>query len=361
MKTNALEMVIVRWTLPLLISLLFVPLLNALNFYETDYLTYTALRYNPYVNYRLSHGDKPEWVTTSLMFYNYSGVLYRINAYNDTEITFKLKDKGEYIISHVTVLLSNVTVMTFLPKGVSPPIFWNESELISKKTEKSHDTSFKDWMWYVFKLRRVKISGEYLIRKSDLTVIKDKLSYGHTMLFDDPGNPLKEGETFTMYPFSTTIDKITINNEDPLKWRNITYYPPIKTVVTNHYSFNLTQPFGKGFPVEIVQLATLIYTFDASDGKLIATPNGGPDLWAIGILDAQFMDEYAEYRVEVEHDNSYATGLVLKSFRINERTTEEVIFNKPKTEVAYLFYGSLILVGLVIVSKSRRGTSHDKD
>ncbi len=322
---------------------------SAFELHGSASLVYVASRYDSYINYRLSHGDKPAWVTTSLMFYNYSGVLYIIKAYNDTEVIFKLKDEGEYINSHVTVLLNNVTVMTFLPKDVSPPIFWNESELISRKTEKSHDPNFKDWEWHVFKLKRVKISGSYLIRKSDLAVIKDGVSYGHTMLFDDPGNPLKEGETFTMYPFSVTTDKITINNKKSLRWKNVTYYPPTKTVVTKHYSFNLTQPFGRGFPVEIVQLATLIYTFDASDGKLIATPNSGPDLWAIGVLDAHFTDEYAEYRVEVEHDNSYATGLVLKSFRINERTTEEVIFNKPKTEVAYIFYGSLILVGLVIV------------
>ncbi|ANF23444.1 hypothetical protein [Thermococcus piezophilus] len=58
-------------------------------------------------------------------------------------------------------------------------------------------------------------------------------------------------------------------------------------------------------------MATMIYTFDASDGKLIFTPNGGPDLWAVGILEASFTDEYALYQVEVRHNDSYATGIVL--------------------------------------------------
>ncbi|WP_297458774.1 hypothetical protein [Thermococcus sp.] len=317
-------------------------------------LVYVSSRYNPYIQYRLSRGDKPEWVTTSLMIYNYSGVAYVIQAHNDTEVIFKLKDQGRYIHSHVTVLLSNVTIMTILPRGVSPRIFWNESELISERTEKSHEFNFKNWTWYIFELRTVKIGGAYTIRKKDLQVIRDGIAYGHTMLFDDPGNPLKEGEVFTVYPFFTTINKITINNRDPLKWKNIIYYPPTKTVVTDYYSFNITQPFGRGFPIEIVPMATLSYTFDASDGKLITTLNSGPDLWAIGILNADFIDEYSCYRVEVKHDYLYAFGLFLKSFRINEGEVEKVIFRKPKTKVAYIFYGSLLLLGLVVVGRLKR-------
>ena len=335
---------------------------SAFELHGSASLVYVASRYDPYIHYRVSHGDKPDWITTSLMIYNYSGVLYVIKTYNNTVIRFNLSDENNgYILSHVQIELSNVTVMTVLPKGIHPPSFWNKSEILSTKTEKSHDPDFRDWEWHLFKLKRVKIGGSYLIRKSDLAVIKEGVAYGHTMLFDDPGNPLKEGDTFARYPFTVSIARVTVNNKKSLRWKNVTYYPPTKTVVTEHYSFNLTQPFGRGFPVEIVQLATLIYTFDASDGKLIATPNSGPDLWAIGILDAHFTDEYAEYRVEVEHDNSYATGLVLKSFKINERKTKEISFNKPKTEVAYLFYGSFILLGLMIVSKFRRVTSHDKD
>ncbi|AFL96119.1 hypothetical protein CL1_1924 [Thermococcus cleftensis] len=316
-------------------------------------LTYTSERYDPYVHYRLSQGDKPEWITTSLIIYNYSGVLYVIKAHNDTVMRFELAQKGDYISSHVTVLLNNVTVMTFLPRGTAPPVFWNESEVLSEKVEKSHNPDFKDWNWYVFKLGEVTIRGAYLIRKSDLQVVKDGKVYGHTMLFDDPGNPLEKGDSFSEYPFATSIDRVTIDNDKPRRWKNVTYYPPLKTVVTGQYSFNLTQPFGRGYPLMDVQMATLIYTFDASDGKLVFTPNGGPDLWAVGILDASFADEYALYQVEVKHDDSYAVGLVLKAFRLKEGKHETVAFEKRGTETSYVFYASLVVLVLTVVLTRR--------
>ncbi|ANF23445.1 hypothetical protein A7C91_09965 [Thermococcus piezophilus] len=129
-----------------------------------------------------------------IMIYNYSGVLYTIKTYNDVMIKFELEENGSYVRSRVAITLNNVTVMTFLPRGVSLPVFWNESDLLSKKIEESHDPDFKDWSWYVFKLRKVKISGSYFIRESDLQVIKNGKVYGHTMLFDDPvKTPQKRG------------------------------------------------------------------------------------------------------------------------------------------------------------------------
>ncbi|WP_456420560.1 hypothetical protein [Thermococcus sp.] len=322
-------------------------------------LTYGASRYDPYIHYRVSQGDKPDWITTSLMIYNYSGVLYVIKTYNDTVIRFNLSDENNgYILSHVQIELTNVTVMTVLPKGVHPPAFWKETEVLSAKTEKSHDPDFKDWIWHVFKLREVTITGSYLIRESDMQVVKDGKAYGHTMLFDSPLHPLEKGSAFSRYPFSTVVGRVTVDNKNPRRWKNITYYPPLKTVVTEGYSFNLTQPFGKGYPIEIVQMATLIYTFDASDGKLVFTPNGGPDLWAVGILSASFSDEYGLYQVEVKHDDSYAVGLVLKSFKMGVKKSGTVSFHKPDVKTAYVFYGSLVIllttVGLTEVKKRRR-------
>ncbi|CAD5244323.1 hypothetical protein [Thermococcus camini] len=322
------------------------------------YIEYIAQRYDPYIQYRVSHGDKPDWVTTSLMIYNYSGVLYVIKTYNDTVIRFNLSDENnEYIISHVQIELTNVTVMTVLPKGVHPPAFWKDVDVLSAKTEKSHDPDFKDWTWYIFKLREVTITGSHLIREADMQVVKDGKAYGHTMLFDSPLHPLEKGSAFSKYPFSTVIGRVTVDNKNSKKWKNITYYPPLKTVVTEGYSFNLTQPFGKGYPIEIVQMATLIYTFDASDGNLVFTPNGGPDLWAVGILSASFSDEYALYQAEVRHDDSYATGLVLKLFKTSAKRLNTISFRKPDVKTAYVFHGSLaillIIVGLTKIKKRR--------
>ncbi|WP_342764463.1 hypothetical protein [Thermococcus sp. 21S9] len=308
-------------------------------------LTYISSRYNPYIHYRVSHGDKPDWITTSLMIYNYSGVLYIIKTYNDTVIRFNFSDENNgYILSHVQIELSNVTVMTVLPKGVRPPVFWNESEVLSAKTEKSHDPDFKDWTWYVFRLRKVTITGSYLIREADMQVVKNGKAYGHTMLFDNLLHPLEKGSTFSKYPFSTVVGRVMVDNKNPKRWKNITYYPPLKTVVTDRYSFNLTQPFGKGYPIEIVQMATLIYTFDASDGKLVFTPNGGSDLWAVGVLSTSFSDEYALYQVEVKHDDFYAVGLVLKSFKTGVKKSNTVSFHRPDVKTAYVFYGALVVL-----------------
>ena len=323
------------------------------------HIEYIASRYNPYIQYSISHGSRPDWITTSLMIYNYSGVLYVIKTYNNTAIRFNISDENNgYILSQVQIELRNVTVMTVLPKGIRPPIFWNTSEVISTKTEESRDPDFKNWVWHVFKLRSVSLEGSYLIRKTDLQVVKDGKVYGHTMLFDSPLHPLGRGSSFSRYPFSTIIDKVTVDNKNLKRWRNITYYPPLKTVVTKGYSFNLTQPFGRGYPIVSVQMATLIYTFDASDGKLVFTPNGGPDLWAVGVLSASFSDEYALYQVEVKRDDSYAVGLVLKSFKTGVKKSNTLSFHRPDVTTAYIFYGALVgllaTAGISRVKKPRR-------
>jgi|GEM_PF-3812808 len=344
----------------LLVTILMVPsLASASELSNYTSLTYMTSRYNPYIHYRISHGDKPDWITTSLMIYNYSGVLYIIKTYNDTTIRFNLSNENnEYILSHVQIELSNATVMTILPNGVRPPVFWNETEVLSAKTEKSHDPDFKDWTWYVFRLRKVTITGSYLIREADMQVVKNGKAYGHTMLFDNLLHPLEKGSTFSKYPFSTVVGRVTVDNKNPKRWRNITYYPPLKTVVTKGYSFNLTQPFGRGYPIVSVQMATLIYTFDASDGKLVFTPNGGPDLWAVGVLSASFSDEYALYQVEVKRDDSYAVGLVLKSFKTGVKKSNTLSFHRPDVTTAYIFYGALVgllaTAGISRVKKPRR-------
>jgi hypothetical protein len=322
-------------------------------------MDYISSRYDPCIHYRISHGGKPDWITTSLMIYNYSGVLYVIKTYNNTAIRFNISDENNgYILSQVQIELRNVTVMTVLPKGIRPPIFWNTSEVISTKTEESRDPDFKNWVWHVFKLRSVSLGGSYLIRKTDLQVVKDGEVYGHTMLFDSPLHPLGRGGSFSRYPFSTIIDKVTVDNKNLKRWRNITYYPPLKTVVTSRYSFNLTQPFGKGYPLVNVQMAVMIYTFDASDGKLVFTPNGGPDLWAVGVLSAYFSDEYSLYQVEVKGDDSYATGLVLESFKTEVERFEVATFRNPDVKTAYAFYCSLVILGVILfVNRKRRGTN----
>ncbi|KUH34104.1 hypothetical protein APY94_03300 [Thermococcus celericrescens] len=163
-------------------------------------LTYEATYYAPYVDYRLSQGDRPEWITTSILVYNYSDVLYIIKTYGSTILKFHLKGDGRFVDVTAEIILKNVNVSAFLPPGISPPSFWDESKVISMKTVNSHYPGFEDWKWYIFHLRELTIAGKYRIRVNDSIVIKDGTVYGHTMLWDDPMSPLINGSPFQSTP-----------------------------------------------------------------------------------------------------------------------------------------------------------------
>jgi len=313
-------------------------------------LTYKAIYYTPYVDYRLSQGDKPEWITTSILVYNYSGVLYIIKTYGSTTLKFHLKGDGRFVDVTAEIILKNVNVSAFLPPGISPPSFWNESEIISMNAVKSHYPGFEDWKWHIFHLRELTITGKYRIRVNDSMVIKDGTVYGHTMLWDDPMSPLINGSPFSIHPISTKIKSVHIDNDNVFKTRNITIEPPTKLVVTTPYSYNLTQHLGKDFLIENNPYSAMIFRFDASRGILLSTFQEAPDFWALGVLSASFVDEYSLYHVEVKGDKFYLTGLVLEDFTTKAESSEEDIHYPPiKTELKWMFYVSIgILVGVLV-------------
>jgi len=314
-------------------------------------ITYKATYYPPYVDYRLSQKDKPEWITTSDLVYNYSDVFYMIRTYGSTTLKFYLKRNVRFVDVTAEMILRNVNVTTFLPSGISPPIFWNESEILSTNTVESHYSGFRDWKWYIFHLRELTIIGKYRIRVNDSMVIKEGVVYGHTMLWDDPMSPLTNGSPFSIHPISTKIKSVQIDNDNVFETRNITIEPPTKLVLTTPYSYNITQHLGKDFLLENTPYSMMIFRFDASRGILLSTSQEAPDLWALGILSASFRDEYSQYHIEVKGDEFYLTGLVLEDFTTNVESSEEedVYYPPVKTELKWMFYASIMtLVGVLV-------------
>ncbi|WP_456395848.1 hypothetical protein [Thermococcus sp.] len=314
-------------------------------------LTYEATYYAPYVDYRLSQGDRQEWITTSILIYNYSGVLYIAKTYGSTTLKFHLRGDGRFVDVTAEIILKNVNVSAFLPPDISPSSFWNESKVISMKVMKSHYPGFEDWKWYIFHLRELTIAGKYRIRVNDSMVVKDGTVYGHTMLWDDPMSPIINGSPFSIHPHRTKIKGVQIDNDNVFKVRNITIEPPTKLVITTPYSYNLTQHLRKDFLIENNPYSAMIFRFDASRGILLSTFQEAPDFWALGILSASFVDEYSLYQIEVKGDKFYLTGLVLANFTTKvESSDENIHYSHPKTELEWMFYASIaILVGALIL------------
>lgn len=116
------------------------------------------------------------------------------------------------------------------------------------------------------------------------------------------------------------------------------------------YVFNIIQLFGKGYNIFLILMGILIYIFDVFDGKLIVIYNDGFDLWVVGILDVQFIDEYGQYKMEVEYEELYVSGFVFRLFKIvRENVKGEVLFNKLIVKVVYFFYVFFVLLGLGFV------------
>jgi len=282
-------------------------------------------------------------------------VAYIIKAYGSTTARFSLERDGQFVEVRAEIILENVNVSAFLPPGVSPPRFWDESQVLSSKTVESHDPEFNGWKWHVFHLKELTITGNYLIRVNDSMVVKEGTVYGHTMLWDDPMKPLVNGSPFSVYPFSTKIESVQIDNDNSFKAWNTTHRPPTKLVATAPYSYNLTQHLEKDFTIMSSTYSTTAFRFDASRGVLLSTLGEAPDFWALGILSANFADEYSAYQIEVKGDDSYLTGLVLEEFKTGAEPPEKPVqYKRPETEFRLVFYSSITLLLGVLAWNVRR-------
>ncbi len=164
------------------------------------YIEYVATRYDPYIQHQASAGTSPELVRTAFLDYCHNGTLYRIYAYNDTHVRFRILDeKNNYLVVGVRIEMKNVTVKASVPKGKNLSPIWERSEVI--KVEALHTPMSSEVREYEVYLRSLSILGVYRIRESDGGVFSvNGTYYGHTFLWIDPGATPKENETFVVLP-----------------------------------------------------------------------------------------------------------------------------------------------------------------
>lgn len=82
------------------------------------YIEYAAMRYDPYIQYKISQGTSPKLIRTAYITYIHNGTLYRIRVYDDVHVRFRvLEEKNGYLTVGVRIEMRNVTLGVSVPKG----------------------------------------------------------------------------------------------------------------------------------------------------------------------------------------------------------------------------------------------------
>ncbi|WP_010478688.1 hypothetical protein [Thermococcus zilligii] len=326
------------------------------------YVRYAAVRYEPYLEYEKSIGTYLDPIYTMMLFYEYNGVTYQIHAKNTSFVEFKvLADNGTHLRMASRVITYNVTCTAMIKKGLDLPVFWDSSWVIRFSRGHSGVEGFEDYDYYKVILRNLTISGRYWIRKSDGMVIGDDGKvYGHTFLWYDPTENLSNDTPYlNLSPiFPPQYFEGISGKDEQMKTHYGTFGPPlgyvdlyskhptpIKVCIVNdtekeYCPFVAPNPFrGGGF------------VYDPSTGITIAGDFWlfPADLRPMGVIFAHFSDQKGLYDNTVKKSYQYFPVLQLYDTNAEFRGAETVPFSKPKTPAEYVFYGSLILVGLVIV------------
>jgi len=313
------------------------------------YIEYVVTRYDPYIQYQASAGTSPELVRTAFLTYLHNGNLYRIYAYNDTHIRFRILDeKDGYLTVGVCIEMKNVTVKVSVPKGKNLSPIWERSEVI--KVEALHTPMSSEVREYEVHLRSLSILGVYRIRESDGGVFSvNGTYYGHTFLWIGPDNPPKENETFVVLPtLNWTMKVKKVSSVDEAKK---TYYgefgPPVSTLSL------VGPPLVINGVVEFTTETWGFIRYDPATGMVLSPTTLSvlisPDLSAVGIPFAAFTDERVAYDYEVNRNYVWAGLLPLYDTNAEFQRVEKVLFPKPKTKLKYVFYGSLVVFGLVAI------------
>ena len=314
------------------------------------YIEYAAVRYEPYIQHQASAGTSPELGRTAFLTYLHNGNLYRIYAYNDTYVRFRILDeKDGYLTVGVRIEMKNVTVKVSVPSGENLSPIWEQSEVI--KVEALHTPTGSKVREYKVHLRSLSIVGVYRIRESDGAVFSmNGTYYGHTFLWVEPDKPPKENETFVVLPalnWTMRIKKVS-SKDEATKTYHREFGPPVGTL-------SLVGPplVIKGV-VEFTSKTWGGVRYDPSTG-IVLSPTTlsvliSPDLSAVGILFATFNDERVAYDYEVKRDYSWAGLLLLYDTNAEFQQARKVPFPKPRTGFEFVFYGSLALLGLVVVT-----------
>ncbi|WP_456395846.1 hypothetical protein [Thermococcus sp.] len=341
------------WALVVIIFLYALPISTATPYWVKPgvYIEYIAQRYDPYIETQISHGTKLESVTTASILYFRNGTEYWVDSYNDTLIKFKiLGESGEYFVVGVIIELKNVTIKFSLHNGTSAPAFWESTDMLStsKRVSADGEVSVK------VKLRSLRIFGEYRIRKRDGMVFGiDGRPYGHTFLWINPNETPKGNDTFVVLPtlnWTMKVERVSAMDK-PKK----TYYgefgpptailslmgPPL--VIKGRLEFTTQTPGG--------------ICYDPATGMVLSPTTLSilisPDLAAIGIPFASFMDERVAYDQMVKGNPMWAGLLPLYDTNAEFQRVEEVPFSKAKTPWKYAFYIALTVLGVIAGTRGR--------
>ncbi|AIU70727.1 hypothetical protein TEU_10495 [Thermococcus eurythermalis] len=313
------------------------------------YVEYAAMRYDPYIQYQLSQGYSTEQRTAFLVYLSHNAS-YKIYAYNDTYLKFTILEETDgYLTVGVRIDMSNVTVKVTVPAGENLSPIWEQNEVIKVETIPTPG-NFGTREYKVY-LRSLGIEGVYRIRESDGTVFSlNGTRYGHTFLWidTDPGLVPQENETFVVFPtlnWTMKVEKVSVRDK-PKK----TYYgefgPPTAMLSL------LGSPLVMEGLVEFTTQTPGDLCYDPTTGVVLSLTTISilisPDLAAIGIPFASFMDERVAYDQMVEKDLSWAGLLPLYNTNAEFQKVQKIPFSRVQTPLRYTFWVSLVLLGSIV-------------
>ncbi|WP_297068943.1 hypothetical protein [Thermococcus sp.] len=339
------------WMLALLLS----PAVHAAPYWVKPgvHVTYIAKRDDSYIQQQIDKGSSPEAIRTAGIVYFRNDTYYTINAYNTSTLGFEIASiKNGYATVDVVLDLKNVTVNFEVPKGSKASAFWDNDSVLNFTCRKPLSGTK---LVCIYHLKELSFQGRYKIRLDDGGVFSvNGTYYGHTFLWIDPGATPKENETFVVLPaLNWTMEVKRVSSRDEAQK---TYYgefgPPVATL-------SLIGPplVIKG----VVEFTTSIWgsiRYDPATG-IVLSPTTlsvliSPDLSAVGIPFAAFTDERVAYDYEVNRNYVWAGLLPLYDTNAEFQRAEKVPFPKPKTRLEFAFYGSLVILGLVVVVGLKR-------
>ncbi len=354
MKLNGAKFIVLAIMLLMITSL---PFSSARPYWVKPgvYVEYAAMRYDPYIQYQLSQGYSTEQRTAFLVYLSHNAS-YRIYAYNDTYLKFTILEEIDgYLTVGVRIDMSNVTVKVTVPTGENLSPIWEQNEVIKVETIPTPGNS--GTLEYKVYLSSLRIKGVYRIRESDGAVFSlDGTHYGHTFLWidTDPGLAPQENKTFVVFPtlnWTMKVERVSVRDK-PSK----TYYgkfgPPVATLSL------LGSPLVMEGLVEFTTQTPGGLRYDPATGMVLSPTTLSilisPDLAAIGIPFASFMDERVAYEQMVKGNPMWAGLLPLYDTNAEFQRAEEVPFSKAKTPWKYAFWGSLVLLGSIMTAKGWR-------
>ncbi|AEC50988.1 hypothetical protein PNA2_0070 [Pyrococcus sp. NA2] len=284
---------------------------------------------------------------TLQVVYNYSGKLFKIGAFGNSTVTFRV----ESIVNDTAIVSVEISMeypkILYSTEGktldFSP--FWDNNSVIWMVHNKSKTTGK-----YILEivLRNLTLKGKYKIdlKTGDVYDLRGRY-HGKTILWYDVANPFKINETICVDSEGreVKIDRITVSNISFLTYYK-TFKPPIITIKTTIGV--LKTPTSK-----VIGRNVMIY--DGSSGILISflAPNF-PDAKAAGfpVLYGFDMKGFELSRKEWKREDiQIGGGLVLLDTNADLIKTRLINYSEKTSKLNYIYLLLLLLFILSLLVK----------